>query len=87
MTYAELLRRLDERFPKHGPCGLCGGPDARHRLWDAIVGQARGGDSDRVIARWMRLPVRDVRLVLVAYATARSLHRALPGSLWDLRRA
>lgn len=35
---------LDELFPPRGPCGLCGHPDARHRIWDMILDSP---ESDR----------------------------------------
>ena len=28
-----------------GPCGLCGGPDARHRVLDAIAERVTAGDT------------------------------------------
>lgn len=32
---------VDEFMPYRGPCGLCGGPDARHRIIDAICEHLR----------------------------------------------
>lgn len=36
---------IEREMPQTGPCGLCGGPDARHRVLDAIWGGASAGDS------------------------------------------
>lgn len=37
--------------PYRGPCGVCGGPDARHRTADAILDRvAAGGDRADVAA-------------------------------------
>jgi len=36
--------------PYQGPCGICGGPDARHRVADSIAEQVRAGDSPERVA-------------------------------------
>jgi hypothetical protein len=41
---------LDLLYPFAGPCAICGGPDKRHRLADAIVSNVRGGDAPRLVA-------------------------------------
>lgn len=69
---------LDSHFPPCGPCAMCGGPDARHRLWDSIDEQARLR-SPRATARDFRVPVAAVRAVMAAYGEARRQHRRLPG--------
>lgn len=33
-----------------GECAVCGGPDARHRLFDAIQEQQRAGDPSSLVA-------------------------------------
>jgi len=71
--------RLDAYEPFRGPCGMCGCPDARHRMWDALDGQARSPDGIRGTARWMGVPVAYVRDVVRAYDEARRRHIALPG--------
>lgn len=43
-------RVLDAHFPPRGPCALCGHPDARHRLWDAMLGRANYGATAAQIA-------------------------------------
>lgn len=47
-TFAPLVNmtpELDALMPPAGPCGICGGPDQRHRLIDAIRENARAGDD------------------------------------------
>lgn len=41
---------LDQLWPKRGPCAFCGGPDARHRTFDAITGRFMAGDSIAALA-------------------------------------
>ena len=42
---------LDEALgPYGGPCTFCGRPDARHRVWDAIIGDHRTGASLEAMA-------------------------------------
>ena len=41
---------LDGLFPFRGPCGLCGGPDARHRVWDAMLERVAAGDDSADVA-------------------------------------
>lgn len=41
---------LDVLYPFAGPCGICGGPDKRHRLADAIIENVRAGDSPAMVA-------------------------------------
>lgn len=36
---------LDAVLPHRGPCAFCGHPDARHRLFAAIVGRHKAGES------------------------------------------
>ena len=55
------ISELDRWFPPRGACGICGHPDARHRLWDAIIGSA--GDSDETTARWYDYPVEAIQAV------------------------
>lgn len=43
---------LDLVGPFRGPCGICGGPDARHRLFDSLQEAHRAGDSVPLIAEW-----------------------------------
>ena len=47
---------LDLLYPFAGPCLVCGGPDKRHRLADAIVHSVRGGDSPRLVASVYDVP-------------------------------
>jgi hypothetical protein len=53
-TYRDAARRLrdalDQLGPYRGACGLCGWPDARHRLADSISGAILAGDSPEDVA-------------------------------------
>ena len=44
------LTSLDVLGPYRGPCAMCGGPDARHRLADAVVGSVMAGDARVAVA-------------------------------------
>lgn len=55
---------LDELFPFRGPCGFCGLPDARHRLWDTLREQVRAGDPPLMVADEFDLPMHAVQAVL-----------------------
>jgi hypothetical protein len=76
--YRELLAELSERWPPSGPCAICGGPDKRHRLWDAVDMSGRL-DGVRFAAKDYSMSGGDVRLVMRAYEMARREHRRLPG--------
>jgi hypothetical protein len=43
---------LDEHFPHHGPCQICGIPGlgARHRVLDAMAGMLAAGEDPEVVA-------------------------------------
>lgn len=69
---------LDRWFPPCGPCGICGGPDKRHRLGDAIYGQWCAGDSTEVVARWLNLDRHAVIANNVEYELAVRAHRRRP---------
>ena len=58
------IRTLDDYFPPCGPCGICGGPDKRHRLWDAIRDRFRAGETAREIADDLGQPLRGVILLV-----------------------
>ena len=59
-----LPKWLDKHLPPRGPCAFCGGPDARHRIVDAIRGRVKAGDSTHSVARDYDLTVAVVnRLV------------------------
>ena len=45
-----LPKWLDKHLPPRGPCGICGGPDARHRIIDAIRARYSAGESILSIA-------------------------------------
>ncbi len=55
---------LDEWFPFRGPCGFCGGPDARHRLFDAIAERHAAGDGVEALAEDYDKPPEAIRAVL-----------------------
>ena len=48
--------KFDTYFPYRGPCGFCGGPDARHRLIDMLQGRRQVGESVAHIAADYELP-------------------------------
>lgn len=62
---------IDERIPYHGPCGFCGGEDARHRMIDAIVGASAAGDTIEGLAENYELPEEFVRRLVEEFATRR----------------
>ena len=47
---------LDILRPFNGPCGICGGPDQRHRLADSLIEAHRAGDSAEFLADIYGLP-------------------------------
>lgn len=55
---------IDRYFPYRGPCILCGGPDARHRLFDALWGFYQAGDSVEVLADEYEYPVKVIGAVI-----------------------
>ena len=57
---------LDLVGPYRGECGICGGPDARHRLFDAIQEQQRAGDPSSLVAENYELPVELVERIAAA---------------------
>lgn len=61
---ARASRRPARWWPFRGPCGFCGGPDARHRLWDAILDRHRAGDSVADLAQEFAFPVEAVLALL-----------------------
>ena len=54
---------LDAVLPPRGPCGLCGHPDARHRICDAVAERLRAGDTVADIATDYDLPETDLAVV------------------------
>jgi hypothetical protein len=64
--------------PFRGPCGICGGPDARHRMWDAIEGTARAESVRAAAIEYGKTP-EQVRFLVREYAASRRRHRPLPG--------
>ena len=46
--------------PFAGECAFCGGPDKRHRMYDAVVACLRAGDSRESVARGYDLPLETV---------------------------
>ncbi len=49
MTLESLTALLADSYrniaPEPSPCGVCGGPDARHRIGDAITERLTAGDD------------------------------------------
>lgn len=52
---------LDRLFPPRGLCGLCGGPDARHRLWDVLLGRLAAGENAAQVSDDFEVEVRKIR--------------------------
>lgn len=57
---------LDVLGPHRGPCGLCGGPDARHRVADTIAECVAAGDSAEAMAEDFGITVNAVRAIAAA---------------------
>ena len=66
---------LDVLYPYAGPCMICGGPDKRHRLADAIVANVRGGDSMKVAADIYQVNEEAVRTLVSAADRYARQHR------------
>jgi hypothetical protein len=75
-TWAALHRRWTASWGvlgRPGPCGLCGGPDRRHRVAEAILDRWTAGDTAVELAGDYGLTVADVdRLVLAGSAVERA---------------
>lgn len=54
---------VSETMPYRGACGLCGGPDARHRVLDAIADAVRAGEDPETVAEDHAFPVSFVERV------------------------
>lgn len=67
--HAGCRMNLDKHFPPSGPCALCGDPDARHRLFDAIKGRYEAGEPARELALDYDVSVAAILAVL---ATSKS---------------
>jgi hypothetical protein len=42
---AATPQNVTAAMPYRGACGFCGGPDARHRVWDSIADAVAAGDD------------------------------------------
>lgn len=67
---------LDVLYPYAGECWICGGPDKRHRLADAIVGNVQAGDLPRLVANAYDVPERTVLALLETAERNRRRHKA-----------
>ena len=61
-----MTAELDRWFPPRGPCGICGGPDARHRILDAIREHVAAGETAEEVAEELDVPLEAVHAALVA---------------------
>jgi hypothetical protein len=68
---------IDRYFKPRGRCGVCGGPDARHRIIDAIAEQLAAGMYPEDIATELAVPLKGVYAVLAA--TVKLTTPAIPG--------
>jgi hypothetical protein len=55
---------MDEFMPPRGECAMCGGPDARHRLTDAMIGRVKAGDHPHAVAEDYGYPEVFVRRLM-----------------------
>jgi hypothetical protein len=79
VSSGEWREELNRLYPKRGPCAICGGPDARHRLWDSIDGYLRVGEPLDFIMDDFSVTKEQVEAVQRAYRKARKARRPLPG--------
>lgn len=92
-TYREAVLRLREALdllgPYRGPCGFCDGPDARHRVADAITGQlCAGADAEAVAGDYVSQDQADaagMSLVDVVNTVAIAVMAADPRRHWLTR--
>lgn len=59
----EYPKWLAEFLPPRGPCALCGDPEARHRMVDAIRARVRAGESVRFVAKDYEMPEPFIRRI------------------------
>jgi hypothetical protein len=74
--------KLDALMPHQGPCLICGGPDKRHRLWDAIEGRHRTGEAvESIVEDYNGGDVSPELILLLRelFDEARRKKQALPG--------
>lgn len=65
--------------PPAGPCGLCGLPDKRHRVMEAVAENVRAGDGVAFVAEMYGVTEAAVRAaVALGRTTRRDLERAGP---------
>lgn len=48
-------------------CLICGGPDSRHRVLDAITGRVRAGDSEEDVAADYEYPLEVVDRIVACW--------------------
>ena len=64
MTQSIYPEWVAEVMPLHGSCGFCGGPDARHRVIDAMIERVNAGEDENSVALDYEVPTSFVlRLV------------------------
>lgn len=75
---------LDRLGPPRGVCGLCSGPDARHRQGDAVRGMLMAGEDVAVACAEHGLTVEDGLLVawLTAEVEVAARRERVPRSKW-----
>lgn len=54
-TRLTLPAEVDAAIPYSGPCGLCGGPEARHRVLDASAERVCAGEPVTEVAEDYRV--------------------------------
>ena len=65
MWSRKAIAQLDSFLLPHGPCGICGHRDARHRLWDIWIemADARSETAEEMAMNWGE-PLAHVEAVL-----------------------
>jgi len=56
---------LDRWYLYRGPCGICGRPDARHRLWDSIIDEVRTTGDESGAANLYDVPSDEAMAMLI----------------------
>ena len=88
-AHAAWVATWDLIGPFSGPCGLCGHPDRRHRIADALVSLTLAGEAPEDISADHEMPVESVIAVTstgVAAELARRAARGRRGASPDDRR-
>jgi len=67
----DLPPEIDAAVPYSGPCGLCGGIEARHRVLDTIAERVRAGEPVTDVAWDYHKPVAVVEAIAAHWDNTR----------------